>query len=117
VIRFMADADLKGAIVRGCRRQEPTMDFLSASDVNLDRLSDPDVLGIAALQGRILVSHDWKTMPRHFADFLETRGSSPGLILIHQHLSIGEAVEELVLIWGASEAEEWQNRMVKIPLL
>jgi hypothetical protein len=31
-------------------------------------------------------------------------------------VSIGEAVEELVLIWGASEAEEWQNRILKIPL-
>jgi hypothetical protein len=55
-------------------------------------------------------------MPRHFAGFLQARGSSPGLILIHQHLPIGEAVDELVLIWGASEAKEWQNRMVKIPL-
>jgi hypothetical protein len=32
-------------------------------------------------------------------------------------LPVGEAVDELVLIWGASEAEEWQNRIATIPLL
>ena len=30
---------------------------------------DPDVLAVAAREGRILVSHDFGTMPRHFRDF------------------------------------------------
>lgn len=92
------------------------MDFLSASDANLAGVRDPDVLALAAEQGRILVSHDFQTMPRHFADFLQAHGSSPGLILVPQYFPIGEAVEELVVIWGASEAEEWQNRILEIPL-
>ena len=115
MIRFMADADLKGAIVRGCRRREPTMDFLSANDSKLEGVSDPDVLALAAGENRIVVSHDFQTMPRHYANFLQAHGSSPGLIL-SQHLPVGEAVDELVLIWGASEAEEWQNRIATIPL-
>lgn len=67
MIRFMADADLNGAIVRGCRRREPAIDFLAANDANLERVPDPEVLAIVAAQGRFLVSHDWKSMPRHFA--------------------------------------------------
>jgi len=31
MIRFLADADLNHAIVKGCRRHETAMDFLSAS--------------------------------------------------------------------------------------
>jgi hypothetical protein len=92
------------------------MDFLSATDANLSGVSDPRVLALAAEQYRILVSHDFRTMPRHFADFLLAHGSSPGLILVPQYLPIGEAIEELVLIWGASDAEEWRNRILKIPL-
>jgi Domain of unknown function (DUF5615) len=88
----------------------------SADDANLAGVPDPEVLALAAEQDRILVSHDFQTMPRHFAEFLQARGSSPGLILVPQYLPIGEAVEELLVIWGASEAEEWQNRMLKIPL-
>ena len=74
------------------------MDFLSASEAMLQGLADPDVLRIAAEQDRILVTHDFKTMPRHFADFLQTYGSSPGPV-----------IEELILIWTATDAEEWEG--------
>ena len=58
-------------------------------------LPDPEVLALAAEQDRILVSHDFQTMPRHFGDFLQARGSSPGVIVVPQSLPIGEAIEEL----------------------
>ena len=116
MIRFLADADLNEGIVAGCLRREPTMDFLSANEANLEGVPDHKVLALAAEQDRILVSHDFQTMPRHFGDFLQIRGSSPGVVLVPQHLPIGEAIEELVLIWGASDAEEWENRILRIPL-
>jgi hypothetical protein len=116
MVRFLADADLNHGIVRGCRRRRPAMDFLSANEASLAGVPDPDVLAMAAEQDRILISHDHQTMIRHFADFLQARGSSPGLIVVPQYLPIGRAIEELILIWGASEAEEWRNRMATIPL-
>lgn len=116
MIRFMADADLNVSIAGGCRRRESSIDFLSANDANLEGVSDPDVLALAAAEDRILVSHDFQTMPRHFGDFLQACGSSPGLILVPQHMPIGDAIEELLLIWGASGAEEWRDRWQALPL-
>jgi hypothetical protein len=116
MIRFMADASLNDVIVRGCRRREPAMDFLSANDAGLEAVPDPDVLALAAAQDRILVSHDLKTMPRHLGDFLQAHGFSPGLIVVPQRMPVGQAIDELVLIWGASEAEEWKNRWRALPL-
>ena len=116
MISFLADADLKEEIVFGCLRREPTMDFLSANEANLWRVADPKVLALAAEQNRVLVSHDTRTMPRHFGSFLQIHGSSPGLILVPQFLPIGKAIEDLVLIWGASDAAEWENRILRIPL-
>jgi hypothetical protein len=46
------------------------------------------------------------TMPGHFGDFLQARGFSPGVILVPQCLPIGEAIDELVCMWSASDAEE-----------
>lgn len=66
MIRFLADADLDEAIVSGYRRREPTMDFRSAHDAKLEGVPDPEVLRIAAEQDRLLVSHDFRTMPHHF---------------------------------------------------
>ena len=116
MIRFLADADLNDRIVAGCLRREPAMDFMSANQAELEGVPDAVVLGFAADQDRILVSHDFHTMPRHFADFVQARGSSPGVLLIPQYLPVREAIEELVLIWSASSAEEWADRILKIPL-
>lgn len=55
-------------------------------------------------------------MPRHFGDFLQARNSSPGVLLVPQRLPVGDAIEDLVLIWAASDADEWQNRILRIPL-
>ena len=92
------------------------MDFLSANDAKLEKVPDPEVLALAASQNRILVSHDFQTMPQHYGDFLQTHDSSPGVILVPQYVPIGEAIDELVFIWGASDAEEWMNRILRIPL-
>jgi len=53
------------------------MDFMSANQAELEGVPDAMVLGFAADQDRILVSHDFHTMPPHFADFMQARGSSP----------------------------------------
>ena len=86
------------------------------NEADLEGVPDPEVLALAAGQDRILVSHDFQTMPRHFGDFLEAGNSSPGVLLVSQRLPVGDAIEELVLIWAASDADEWQNRILKIPL-
>jgi len=114
-IRFLADNDLKRAIVTGVRRRQPEVDFLNATEAQLSGLPDEDVLALAAREGRLLVSHDRRTLPIYFADFI-TRQNSPGLILIEQNLPVKEAIEDILLIWEASEAEEWINCLDFIPL-
>jgi hypothetical protein len=77
-------------------------------------IKDPEVLRIAAESGRILLSHDRRTMPTHFAQFLQTN-SSPGVIIISQDLDIGTAIEGLLIIWAASGAEEWRDQLGFLP--
>ena len=117
MIRFLADADFNYSIVKGCRRYEPAMDFLSANEAGLEGILDPEVLALASSENRILVTHDIKTMPRHFAGFLMTGRRCPGVFMVNQHEAIREIVDELILIWAASDAQEWENRIVKLPRL
>jgi hypothetical protein len=115
-IRFQADNDLRMAIVRGAVRREPLMSFRSAQAARLEGLADPDVLALAADEGRVLVSHDFQTMPKHFRQFTRFR-RTPGVLLIRQDLPVGQAVESLLLIWEASEPDEWVNRICLVPSL
>ena len=73
------------------------------------------MLALAAHAGRVLVTHDRKTMPKHFAEFIGHTTSS-GVIVIPQKLPVRAAIEDLLLIWTASEAEEWHNRIQVLPL-
>lgn len=113
--KFQADADLDERVLRGLRRNTPEIDFRTALGAGLEGLPDPEVLRVAADAGRILVFQDRKTIPRHFRRFVSST-TSPGVILLREGISIASAIEELLLIWSASDAEDWINRLVWIPL-
>ena len=115
-VRFLADADLNKAIVNGVLRREPAIEFLTAHAAGLRKMKDPEILALAAEQGRVLVSHDVGTMPAYFRAFTKSDSRSAGLFLVPQSLDIGIAIEELLLIWLTSEAAEWENRLQWIPL-
>jgi hypothetical protein len=114
-VKFQADADLNLVNVFSLLRQEPTIDFQTALAANFASRHDLDVLAISATERRVLVTHDQKTMPDHFAEFVAHQEST-GVIIVPQHLPVSAVVDELLLIWGASEAEEWINRISYLPL-
>ena len=78
-IRFQADNDLNRLIVSATFRREPAIDFQTAQHAQLDYLDDETVLQRAASEGRILVTHDKRTVPKHFASFLAKGNNSPGV--------------------------------------
>ena len=74
------------------------------------------VLALAAEGRRVLVSHDVGTMPAHFREFQQHGNHSAGVFVIPQSVAVGDAIEELLLIWLVSDAEEWVNRLEWLPL-
>lgn len=41
------------------------------------------------------MSHDFRTMPEHFANFLAAGHSSPGVLLVKQRTPLFEVIDEL----------------------
>ncbi|MBZ5620396.1 MAG: DUF5615 family PIN-like protein [Acidobacteriia bacterium] len=113
--RFLADADLRAGIVRGIRLRNAEIDFQVPQEVLPGRTPDSRVLAFAAEQGRVIVSHDVNTMPRHFWEFSRER-TSPGLILIPQRLPTGAAIDELQLVWECNEEHEFVDQVWYLPL-
>jgi hypothetical protein len=112
--RFQADNDLDRRIVVANWRLDPAIDFRTAVSLGLHHVPDPEVLELAASEGRILVLHDRRTLPDHFRRFVALR-PSPGLIIVSQKLPVGRAAELLHLLWAASEAEEYVNVIYDLP--
>ena len=114
-VQFQADADLNQAILTGVIRRQPNINFQTATEADLAGLRDSDVLALSARQQRILVTHDRRTMPTEFAEFIVGNQSS-GVLIVSRKTALETVIEELILIWLASTAEEWINRIAKIPL-
>jgi hypothetical protein len=113
-IRLLADENFGRQVVDGLRRRVPTVDFLVAHGVIPPRTPDPKLLVLAANLGRVLVSHDKRTMSDHFYRLLETQ-DSPGLILISKDYPVGAAIYQLELAVTCSTAEEFRNRITWLP--
>ena len=114
-IRFQADNDLDQRIVAATRRLAPEIDFRTAVAAGLHQgVPDPRVLEIAADAGRVLVTHDRRTMPTHFADLLSSR-HTPGVIIVPKSMPIGLAADWLHLIWAAGEAGEYVDVLYQLP--
>jgi predicted nuclease of predicted toxin-antitoxin system len=114
-IRFQADADLNQIIVAAVVRRVAQVDFRTATTAGLAGLTDAEVLALAARDGRILVTHDQTTMPRHFGEFVRST-KSPGLIVVPQSLAVREVADSLILVWSATDSGEWINRMIYLPI-
>jgi uncharacterized protein DUF5615 len=116
--RFQTDADFDQRIVRATLRRDPAIDLQLATaargGTGLRGILDAQVLALAAQEGRMLLSHDHHTMPKHFGEFITTQ-ASPGVIILPQRMLISVAVEWIITIWAASEAEEWVNQILLLP--
>jgi hypothetical protein len=114
-VRFLADANFNQKVVAGLLLREPPIDFALPPAMITERMKGADILDLAHLSGRIVVSHDVTTMPHWFNQCVEER-SCGGLILVPEKTPILDTIEDLLVIWHATEAEERTNRIEWFPL-
>ena len=114
-IKFQADADLNQNIVNAVVRIDSKIDFQTAINANLKGLTDIQVLALAANQKRVLVSHDQRTMPNYFAEFI-SNNKSYGVLIVPKTLSVMEVAENIILIWQVFTEQDWINRIAFLPL-
>jgi hypothetical protein len=114
--RFLADHDLNEHIVTGILRQEPVCEFLRARDLGLAARSDDAILEYAERERLLVVSHGVNTMPATAFARLSRGESFPGLLMVPQSSPIGSIIDNLLLIWAASDLEEWKDHVVFLPL-
>jgi len=114
--RFLADHDLNEHIVLGVQRREPAAEFLRARELGLSESADDRVLEHAARTGLIVVSHDVNSMAKTASERLAARKPMTGLLMVRQSNPVRSAIEDLVLIWSATEGEEWRDQIWFLPI-
>ncbi|NJK70495.1 MAG: DUF5615 family PIN-like protein [Microcoleus sp. SU_5_3] len=116
MVLFLADENFNNQIVRGVMRQNRHVDVVRVQDVGLSGTDDPTVLEWAAQQGRVVLTHDVATMITFAYERIEAGLSMPGLFEVNRRVSVGLAIEEIILIAECSIDREWEGQVRFIPL-
>jgi hypothetical protein len=116
VIPLAADENLNNDIVRGLLRRNPKLDIVRIQDAGLSGADDPTVLEWAATEGRVLLTHDVRTITRYAYERVRDRKSMPGVFEIPTAVPVGRAIEDLLLIAEASVEGEWEGQVRYLPL-
>jgi Domain of unknown function (DUF5615) len=116
MLKYAVDEDFNHEIVRGLMLKDPSLDILTVQDVDLLEVHDREILAWAAQEGRILLTHDVRTMPSYAAERLRKGQAMPELILVPQLLPIGRAINDLLLIAQCSQESEYEGIILRLPL-
>jgi hypothetical protein len=115
-LHSLADENFRGSVVREVLRRYPVLDIVRVQDVGLMTAPDPVVLDWAAQEGRILLTHDVKTNTVYAYDRVRAGPPMPGIIEVSRDISIGQAIEELLILLECSEDGELDGQIIYLPL-
>ncbi|MBA2447710.1 MAG: DUF5615 family PIN-like protein [Chloroflexi bacterium] len=82
MIRLLSDENFNGDIVDGLLRRNPRLDLVRVQDVGLAEAKDPAILDWAAREGRVLLTHDVRTMSRFAYERVRRGERMPGLVVM-----------------------------------
>lgn len=116
MLRLLIDQNLDHDIMRGLTRRIPTLDAVTASEIGMSKATDPELLVWAAQVGRIIITHDRKTMPAHAADLMSKGESVAGIFVALRRLPLHQIIEDLEVMITCSENDEWVNVIRYLPL-
>ena len=116
MLRFLADENSDRHIVKGLIRRQRDIDVLRVQDLRMAGADDARVLEWAAEDGRVLLTHDARTMPRYAYERVGAGEPMPGVFIVSGSATIGDVVEDLLLVARCSLEAEWEGRVTYVPL-
>lgn len=116
MLRLLTDEDVPRSVVRALRQRQPDLEILRVQEIGLDGTADPSILERAAAVGRIVITRDRQTMIGHAYERVNAGQSMPGLIVWHEDMNIGQAVEQIMMVAHCCGEAEVQNRVIFLPL-
>lgn len=100
------------------RRKNQDLVIRSVGEIGTPSLStlDPEILLWCEEYNFILVTNNRTSMPIHLKDHLVQNHHIPGIFILNPNLTIGENIEELILIAECCLENEYQDQIIHLPL-
>lgn len=117
-VKYLLDEHVNVRLRKAIKLLEPGIIVWRVGDPGAPPLhtSDPDILLWCEVQGFLLVTNNRASMPVHLQDHWRINRHIPGILVLNPAMGIGETAEELFLIWGTSEPEEFTDHIRYLPI-
>jgi Domain of unknown function (DUF5615) len=117
-VRYLLDEHIDPALRREILRVAPDLVVWIIGDPGAPARGtlDPDILIWCESNRFYLVTNNRKSMPRHLADHLALGRHIPGIFVVGLAMMLGQIIDELVLIAGASADDEFRDLILYLPL-
>lgn len=117
-IRYLLDENVDPIYRTQLLRREPALVVWKIGLLGAPPRStlDPEILAWCEENSFTLVTNNRKSMPSHLRDHLAQGRHVPGILVLNDNMSIGETIEELLLIWAASDENEYRDLIVYLPI-
>jgi hypothetical protein len=93
----------------------PELDIVTVQESDLRGITDPALLEWAASQRRIIITHDRATMSHYAYERVSAGLPMRGVFVVSDQVSVGRAIDSLVLMVLGSEADEWKDQVLFLP--
>jgi hypothetical protein len=97
-------------------RDAPDLDLVRVQDVGLTAAGDPTILDWAAGENRLLLRHDYETVPKYAYERVNAGLPMPGVIVGDTYLSVQQAIQDILLLAHCSREGEWEGQVVYLPI-
>jgi hypothetical protein len=116
VISLLVDQNFNEHIVDGLIRRLATLDVVHVRDIGLATAPDSLILERAAIENRVLLSHDRKTVPPVATGRITAGMRMPGVFLVSGDMPIGQAIDELLIAVCCLSADDCKDIVRYFPL-
>ncbi len=116
--KYLLDENVGESLRKGLHAEYPDIVVWRIGDPAAPPIGtlDPDILLWCEANGFTLVTNNRGSMPGHLRDHLEAGRHFPGMFTLNPKMAVGETIEELVLVWGASNPDEYADQINYLPL-
>ncbi len=113
-LKYLLDENVNPVYLTQIRRQKPDLTVWAVGEPTTSPKGtlDPEILLWCEEYNFVLVTNNRTSMPVHLADHIAEGRHVPGIFILNPNLSIGQNIEQLILIAEASFEDEYQDQIV-----
>ena len=116
MIRLVVDQNFNAHIVDGMVLRDPGLDLIHVRDVGLAAALDPTIFEWAAVEERVLLTHDRRTIPPFAYARVAAGQRMPGVFLVGDDMPVGQAIDELLLAVHCLSPDECKDIVKYFPM-